>query len=597
MSETSANTPVPLRAALAFCALGGRRLMAAHLGLVVVQGALPLLGLYAMQWLIDAVVAGSRGDRPADEVFGEVLVATGVAAAVALAGNVARGVGSVVAEAHGRRLADGTAQRLQEHAQRLDLGEFDRPGFHDLLHRAGTESSQRPVRLVQDLAGFGTAVVSLLLMGTVLGLTQPWLPVVVAAAAAPISFAQRRHARIRFGWHRDNVHPLREVGYTGSVLCGRATAKDVRMHGLGGWFARRLAAVRAGLRGSLNRLAVLRARDELLVYTLATAALFGAYVYLGQLTIAGTLTVGALVLHAQAVQRTQNALRDLLGAQAAITESRLFLRPLQVLTAMQPAIAATPPPAAPPASACAVTATGLTFAYPESARNALAAVTFRVAAGQRVGIVGRNGSGKSTLLKLICRLYDPSDGALAIGDVDLRRLDPEAWRGAVSVLFQDANTFELSLRDNLRLGRELDDETLWRALATTGLAEAVRALPNGLDTPVSRRLPGGIDWSGGNLRRLALARSLAAPTPLLLLDEPFAQLDAVAVRQVEAELAARAGRQTVFVADHHAAAVRGADHVLLLDDGRLTAAGAPAVLARDARFAMLFPSSGSGTPE
>ena len=210
--------------------------------------------------------------------------------------------------------------------------------------------------MVQDLAGFGTALVSLALMGTVLGLTEPWLPVVVAAAAWPISWAQRRHARLRFVWHRDRVQPLREVGYLGSVLTGRATAKDVRINGVGPWFAARLAAIRGQLRASLQRLSVARARDELLVYTLASAALFGAYVYLGQLTIAGVITVGALVLHAQAVQRTQNALRDLLGAHAAITENRLFLRPLIELLAARPAIA---PPAAPapiPTDAVAVAA-------------------------------------------------------------------------------------------------------------------------------------------------------------------------------------------------------------------------------------------------
>lgn len=581
---------MPLREALQLCGLAGRRLLALHLTLVVLQGALPVLGLYAMKWLIDTVSDGVAGGRSADEITTALLWATGLAAGVAFAGNLARGISTVVGEAHGRRLADFCSHRMQDHAQQLDLGDFDRAGFHDLLHRAGSEAGQRPVRLVQDLAGLGTAAISLVAMSVILGLTQPWLPIAVAVAAVPIAIAQRRHAQKRFAWHKQHVVEQREVGYTGSVLTGRATAKDIRVHGAGAWFAARLAALRRRLRASLYRLAVLRARDELLVYTLASAALFGAYLYLGHLTVAGALTIGGLVLHAQAVQRAQNAVRDLLLASTAIREDRLYLQPLSTFLARQPAVVAVQPEAERNPNAPALAVEGVTFAYPDTAQPALTDVTFAIEPGSRTALVGRNGSGKSTLLKLLSRLYDPDVGTVTVDGVDLRHFEPRLWRRDLAIMFQDAHTFELSLRDNLGLGRELDDDALWQALAVTGLDEAVRALPLGLDTPLSRRLRDGIDWSGGNLRRLALARALVAEAPLLILDEPFAQLDTIAVARVEAELERRAGRQTVLIADHHPAVVRTSDRVVVLDGGRMVATGSPAGLANTEHFRVLFPA-------
>lgn len=586
--------PVPFGAALGLCLSAGRSRFFAHLALVVVQAALPLAGLYAMQWLIDAVAAGVQGTTPQADAFTAVLAATGLAAGIAVVGNLVRSLAAVVAESHGRALADASAQRLQEHAAGLDLAEFDRAPFHDLLHQAGTAASQRPVRLVADLAGGLSALVSLVLMGTVLGFVEVWLPFVVVAAALPLAWARRHHARAQFRWQQVNVHPQRDVGYLGALLTGRASAKDVRALRLGGWFAARLSALRAGVRRSLHALAAARARDDMLVQTLASLAMFGAYVWLGHLALAGALTLGGLVLHAQAVQRAQNGIRDLLSAAAAIGEDRLFLRPFVDLLATRAQLGAAPPAANPPAGAPAIAAHGVHFTYPDSPHAALTDVTFALAPGERVAIAGPNGSGKSTLVKLLCRLYDPTTGNLAANGTDLRHMTPDAWRAGIAVLFQDASGFELTLGENLRLGHatHCPDAELWRALDVAGLAALVKALPLQLDTPLSRRISGGVELSGGELRRLLLARALAQPASLLVLDEPFAQLDGVAAERLAAELAARSGRQTIVVVDHRATAVRCVDRVLLLEHGRLVASGSPAELsAGEPRFRALFPDA------
>lgn len=583
---------MPLRVALQLCTLAGRGPLLIHALLVLVQGLLPLAGLFAMQWLVDAVADGVAGRTLAADAWRQASLAVAVAAAVAFVGNALRASAAVFTETHGRRLADACTARFQEHAARLDLAAFDRPAFHDLLHRAGGEAASRPVRLVQDFAAFGTATVSLLAMALVLATVEPWLPLVVATAAAPIAWTRQRHARLRFAWQQEATAAQREIGYLGATLTGRATAKDVRGLGLLPMVQHRLAGLRAGLRQAQQRLARARARDDLLVHTLAGAALFGAYLHLGNLALAGVLSIGGLVLHAQAVQRAQNGVRDLLGAGSAIVESRLFLRPLVDFLAAVPAVRAEPPAVDLAPGSLALATTSLGFTYPGATVAALHDVTVRIAPGERIAVVGQNGSGKSTFVKLLCRLYDPTTGRLLANDVDVRHVQPEHYRARLACLFQDAHAFELTIGENLRLGHRepADDAVLWRSLTIVGLADRVRALPLGLATPLSRRAKDGVEWSGGELRRLLLARALAQPADVLLLDEPFGALDGEAATALAAALVAEDRRRTLVLVDHRSAAIRCVDRVLLFERGQLIADGPPATLAAtEPRFASLFP--------
>ncbi|MCK5941586.1 MAG: ABC transporter ATP-binding protein [Planctomycetes bacterium] len=567
---------VTWRTAFGFVALAGRRPLAVLASLAVAQALLPVAGLCAMQQLVDAVARGVDGSLPTEQAWRDALVATGVAAGVAFAGAALRSVAGVVSENHGRRLGDASVHRLQEHVARLPLADFERPGFHDALQRAGAEASQRPVRLAQDLIAWLVAGLSLLAMSALLIRVEPWLPLVVGLAAVPIAWSRRRHAHLRFVWQREHVVDQRAVGYLGAVLTGRANAKDVRLLGLADRFGARLRTLRQSLRGSLAALAGRRARDELLVHTLASAALFGAYVYLADAALAGAMTLGGLVLHAQAAQRTQNAVRDLLAAGAGLTEHRLFLRPLVDFLARAPGA----PVVAAAASNRMFALRDVRFAYPETPRTVLSSLDLEIACGERVAIIGANGSGKSTLIKLLAGLYEPTGGKL--------RRRPDA---RLAVLLQDAAAFELTLRENLSLGLEQapDDEELLQALADVGLRERVRSLPAGLDTPWSRRLQGGVDWSVGEARRIVLARELLRPSDALLLDEPFASLDGRTARTLADRLRTEPRGRTVVLVDHRGPGLTCVDRVLWLDAGQLVADDAPEQVRRLPGFAEQFP--------
>jgi ATP-binding cassette subfamily B protein len=417
-----------------------------------------------------------------------------------------------------------------------------------------------------------------------------WLPCLVVVLALPLAVVRRRDARARVQWQERYAGDQRDIGYAGAVLTGRATAKDVRVLRLLPFWRERLVRLRAGLRASLRALAGRRGTAELLVQAFASAGLFVAYYVLARASLAGDLSLGALVLQAQAAQRAQNGVRDLLAALAGLHEHRLFLRPVIEFLALQPRLVA-PPPRTPPPGPLALAVHELAFRYPEGAADVLHELTFAIGAGERVAIVGRNGSGKSTLLKLLARLYAPARGHVLGNGEGLAHVEPEHWFARVAVLLQDASLFELTLRENLTLGHTVaaSDGALWQVLEVVGLAARVRELPAGLDTFCSRRHAGGVDWSVGEARRLLLARALAQRADLVLLDEPLLALDGALAESLGRHLAGLPRDRTLVLADHRPQAIAWVDRVFVLDGGRLVAHGTPAALRAQPAFAALFP--------
>lgn len=590
------GTPLPApgwRNALALALVAGRGPVVWLAMLTLLQTLLPLAGLVAMMQLIDAVAAGLGGQLGTDAAFARAGLSVAAAAAIGFAGSAARSLHTWLAESHGRRTGDLLQERLEQHAARVPLAAFDRPSFHERLQRASAEVATRPVRLLQDLLAVLAAVVGLVLMAALLLSVASWLPVLVAATALPHAFVRLRHARQRVAWQQDHVPVQRDLGSLAAALTSRSTAKDVRVLRLGAAFGARLAALRSGLHRSLRSLAKVRSRDELLVTTVASLGLFGAYLVLVDEALAGGLSLGALVLQAQAAQRAQNAVRDLLAAAVAAHEHRLFLQPLLAFFAEPLAGETTPPPGepAPPPGPLALHLHDVHFTYAEAHRPALTALTLGIDAGERLAVVGPNGSGKSTLLKLLAGLYLPDRGLVVGAARALRSGDPCSGERS-RVLLQDGALFELSLRDNLQLGvaATWSDDALWQALARVGMAERVRNLPLGLDTPCSRRHPAGVAWSGGEVRRLLLARALLPGGDLLLLDEPFAALDPAAANALAKVLATWPRRTTMVVVDHRADVLACCDRVLVLDQGRLVACGPLATLRLQPQLAGLLPS-------
>jgi ATP-binding cassette subfamily B protein len=583
--------------ALRLASSGGRGLASAHVALVIAEGAVPLLGIWLLALLVDAVADGIAARDPA---LDRVLWIAALAAAAAALGAALRAARAVVGEVHGRRVADHVAGAIQAHAARLDLGAFEDPAFHDTLQRAQQEAPHRPLRVVGGLAGLVQATVTLVAMLVALAAVGWLLPLCAAAAAIPGALARTRHSKRALEWQRARTAEQRESSYLHAVLTSASAAKDVRALEVGGELRARFGAIRARLRGEGTALAIRRSRADAAAQLLANVVLFGCLAALAQAAFAGTVTIGGFVMYAQALQRAQGAFRDLLGAVAGLHEDRLFLAHYFELLGRAPALAAEPPVAEAPRLRSELRLQDLHFSYPGAGTPALAGLDLTIRAGERVALIGPNGAGKSTVVKLVCRLYAPARGALTCDGVDLRRVEPEAWRRRLAVVFQDAVLFEVSVRDNLRFGDLGRGEALAveSAARLCGVDERIAAMHAGYETLLSRRFAGGEELSAGERRKLVLARAaFRADADLLVLDEPTQSLDPLAESLVlERLLAAFAGR-TVLLVTHRPAVLRLVDRVCVLERGRVVEDGRPADLARGGGpFAAWFQAAAAGVP-
>ncbi|MGE0256331.1 MAG: ATP-binding cassette domain-containing protein, partial [Alphaproteobacteria bacterium] len=326
-----------------------------------------------------------------------------------------------------------------------------------------------------------------------------------------------------------------------------------------------------------------RARASLASVVIGLA--FGAVAVIlwvgGRDVLAGRLTGGdlaAFVFYAVVVASATGALSEIAGElqRAAGAAERLL-----ELLALRPTIAAPAAPAAPaplPAPLRGEVAfAGVTFAYPARPdRPALDTLSFTVAPGERVALVGPSGAGKTTVFELLLRFRDPQAGVVTLDGVDIRDLDPRALRAAFALVPQEPAIFSGTLAENIRYGRpDADDRDVAAAAEAAAVAEFAAKLPDGLATVVGER---GVRLSGGQRQRVAIARAVLRDAPVLLLDEATSALDAESERAVQQALARLMDGRTSLVIAHRLATVAGADRILVLDDGRLVAQGRHAEL-------------------
>ena len=573
MAENSSPNRASLARALRLATVGGRGWLSAHISIVVLQGLLPLIGIYLMKLIVDTIADGIGSDDPGAAYDG-LLVVIALAAGVALVGAAARVVGSVVAEAHGRAVSDRVADQLHAQSVRIDLAYYENPEYHDTLHRAQAEAPHRPVRIVGDLAGIGLSLVTMVGMAGLLFGLHWAVPLVVTAAAVPAVLLRLRHARRLYDWQRKRAADQREAGYLSALMTSRGSAKDLRLSDLGPVLGKRFSGIRTMLRRESIGLAMRRGRADLVTQLLSSGVLFGAYAWLGWLTLQGVTSLGDLVMYAQAIQRAQGAVAGLLGGMAGLFENNMFLAHYFAFLDLKPLLATSATPKPGPAQVTAIRCEGLSFTYPGQQRPVLQGLDLALGCGEMVALVGANGAGKSTLVKLLCRMYDPAAGRILCDGVDIREFEPDAWRRHVSVLFQDASPFEFSARENITFGDPAaTDGREQHAAEQAGVHERLTRLSRGYDTLLGRRFEGSEELSSGEWRKLLLARALYKRGEILVLDEPLAFVDPRSGTEILARLRKQTQDRALLIVSHRPAVLAAADRICVLHQGRIAEEG------------------------
>ena len=501
-----------------------------------------------------------------------------------------------------RRVQLEAERRLLAQASKVDLGHFDNSDWHDRLARAKRDVSWRPGDLTWSVLGLSGNIVTVILMAGLLA-SLHWVLVVLALAAAVLSLALERRVTSRlYEYFYKETPEEREREYLGDLLVQPRSTKEIRAYVLADYLLGRHGKLSEDLFKQRELMYKSATRISLLTGLVSGTTLALAYVFLAVRGVAGTINPGGVVLVIGAFNAVSNTLGQISSTFVAVDQHTTFLDDYFSFLAVQPLL---PVPASPSSEVDlhkGIEFDNVTFSYPGGTEPAVAGLSLHIRSGELIALVGENGAGKSTLIKLLLRFYDPDQGSVRVGGVDLRNLEPAVLRSRIGVLFQDYASYELSVRENVVMGRpdgevhgKEKDERVMEALRDARSDWLLKKMPRGLDAKVGRLFEGGHDLSGGEWQRLALARIMYRDADIWILDEPTSSLDPEAEAAIFAELKENLKGRIGIVISHRFSTVRIADRIAVIADGRVTELGTHQELLRaEGRYAQLFELQAAG---
>ena len=498
-----------------------------------------------------------------------------------------------------RRVELEAERRLLTQAAKVDLGHFDNSDWHDRLARAKRDVSWRPGDLTWSVLGLSGNIVTIVLMASLLA-SLHYVLVALALAAAVLSLALERRMTSRlYEFFYKETPEERERAYMGDLLAQPRTTKEIRAYVLADYLLgrhRKLSEDLFTLREQMYRSAT---RVSLLTGLVSGTTLALAYLFVAVQGVAGTIDPGGVVLVIGAFSSVAGTLGNISSTFVSVDQHTTFLEDYFSFLSIEPLVPVPASPRAVPGRVVdGIEFENVTFTYPGGTEPAVAGLSLRIRNGELIALVGENGAGKSTLVKLLLRFYDVDQGSVRVGGVDVKDLDPETLRSRIGVLFQDYASYELSVRENVVMGRPdsaVDDGRVLEALRDARSDWLLTKMPKGLDSKVGRLFEGGHDLSGGEWQRLALARIMYRDADIWILDEPTSSLDPEAEAGIFAELKENLKGRIGIVISHRFSTVRIADRIAVIDDGRVTELGTHEELLRaDGRYAQLFELQAAG---
>jgi ATP-binding cassette, subfamily B, bacterial len=582
---------------------------AAMIVLRVTRSFVPVTSLWVGKLIIDEVIRLARVGGESRHLW--MLVALEMATVVT--GELLARTSGLTESLLGDRFTNRMSVRLMEHAATLDLHQFEDPKFYDRLERARQGTAGR-VALLSQLLGMGQSMLTLISLSAALAAQAPWLLVLLALAVLPSFLGETHFAALSYALLFRWTPERRQLDYVRYIGASDRTAKEVQLFGLAPWLIDRYRSLSDRFYAENRSLVIRKALVSSLLSLVGTAGYYAAYVVVLVRAMHGAITIGTLTFLAASFRQSRDLIQSLLMSASGILEQSLYLKDLFDFFDMRPSIKSKPGAlAVPKPIRQGFVFDDVGFRYPGSEQWAVRHLSFAIHRGERVALVGENGAGKTTLTKLLARLYDPSEGRILLDGVDLREYDLDDVRHAIGVIFQDFVRYDMRFDENVGVG-EVEDvrqyldaepsttngggeppEAIARAAEKSLAASLLPRLPASYRQMLGRRFDDGVDLSGGEWQKVALARAYMRDAQLLILDEPTAALDARAEYDVFLRFnALMAGRMAVVIS-HRFSTVRMAERIVVLTKGEIVEQGTHAQLVTSGGlYAELFAMQAAG---
>ena len=579
-----------------------RGFAAAILALRVLRSLVPVATFWVGKLILDSVLAAKAGTAP----IGDVWSFLAIEIAIVIAGEILARASSLVESLLGDLFSNNMSVTLMEQAAKLDLAQFEDPTFYDHLERARRQTVGR-IALLTLLLSMMQDALTLITLGGALIAYSPWLLLLLLIAVIPSFLGETHFASLAYSLLFRWTPERRQLDYLRFVGASDKTAKEVQMFGLAPWLTDRYRTLAQKFYEENRSLSLRRGLVSAALSILGTIGYYAAYAIILVRAVRGDITIGMLTFLAASFARGRDVIQGILLSASNVYEQALYLRDLFVFLDMKPTIASKPGAiAVPEPIRHGFVFEDVGFRYPGSDRWAIRHVNLAIRPGERIALVGENGAGKTTITKLIARLYDPTEGRITLDGADLRDYDLARLRRAIGVIFQDFVRYDMRFDENIGVGeiesvrRDLDNGSGTPASITTAAENSLAAslLPRfarGYQQMLGRRFDEGVDLSGGEWQKIALARAYIRDAQVLILDEPTAALDARAEYEVFLRFSELVAGRTAVLISHRFSTVRMADRIVVLRNGAVEEEGShEELLAKGGLYEELFAMQAAG---
>jgi ATP-binding cassette subfamily B protein len=490
------------------------------------------------------------------------------------------------------RYTNHVSVEVMRQAAALDVTAYEDPVFYDRLERARVQATDR-LGMIQAMGRLLQQIVTTITFSAALLYYSPWLLLLLIAGVLPAFVGESHFAFLGYAKNFRQTPVRRQMDYLRQVGGSKEAAKELKLFGLSDYLTNRFARLSQAIYKENVALSRRRLFVGGLLSVIGTLGYYGAYTYVIWRAIHGAYSIGTLTFLTGAIMQASSNIQQVFSTISSIADQALFLTDLIAFFTMKATVRSKPDALTIPRPIRrGFEFRDVSFSYPGSERRVLSNFNFHLVPGERIALIGENGQGKTTVVKLITRLYDPTEGQILLDGIDLREYSIEDLHHEIGVIFQDFMRYDMTARENIAVGRVDDSpsqEEVEYAAHKSLAAGVIARLPKDYDQMLGRRFEGGVDLSGGEWQKIALARAYLRDSQLLILDEPTAALDARSEFEVFQRFAELTAGKMALLISHRFSTVRMADRIVVLEGGRLVEEGSHDTLIRlNGRYATMF---------